>query len=146
MMSMADGQQLSKLHTIVSELIAAVAWREGIVTQVFEEFGPAAGSAERTRRMFHDLVYSAIDELRTEYGDTADPHAARAFGLDPEAVLGVPALANGPSTIVAFAVWRRKDLWLFLAGRFSGGPDTAHYVILLGATSQNASVAMSRTA
>jgi len=125
---------------LLREVLQAVAWREDVVTVVYDEFGPAHDESDHWRRQFHEQIRSAIEELQLELGPTADSGDAAKYGLDPERLLGPPPFENPPSVIVAFAVWRHRDLWVFIAGRFCRTGSDSHYVIVFGAVSQDTSV------
>ena len=137
---------MSVLTAILDDLIRAVAWREGIVSRVYSEFGPEADASNDARQRFHDIVRGAIDELHLEQGPSADAGAAKAIGILPEVILGCEPFDNPPSTIVAFAVWRRADLWVFLAGRFCRKLQLSHFRIVLGPTTQIGPVAQAMIA
>jgi hypothetical protein len=131
---------------ILRELLEAVAWRDDFVTQVYDEFGPAGDPSGQARIQFHEKNRSAIEELQHELGPTVDLDAALKYGLDPEVLLGAPRLTDALSTIVAFTAWRYRDLWVFIVGRFCASADASHYVIVIGATSQDDSVAEAKIA
>jgi hypothetical protein len=128
---------VSDLTRILDQLLRAIAWRDGVVTEVYSEYGPAADVSAGAREQFKNLVRSAIDELTTELGPTVGAETAGASGIDPETILGDPPFDNPPSVILAFAVWRHRDLWVFVVGRFCRSAAMSHFIILLGATSQS---------
>jgi hypothetical protein len=131
---------MSPVEPILREVLQAVAWRDDVVTRVLDEFGPAHDESDHWRRQFHEQIRSAIEELQEQLGPTVDAQIAGKYGLEPERLLGPPPFVNPPSSIVAFAAWRTRDLWVFLAGRYCGSAIASHYVILIGATSQDSSV------
>jgi hypothetical protein len=137
---------MSSPALILREILQAVAWSEDVVTRIYDEFGPAHDDSDHWRKQFHEQIRSAIEELQQELGATVDSSDAVRFGLDPERLLGPPPFEDAASVIVAFAAWRYRDLWVFIAGRFSASTAMSHYLILIGAASQDTSLAAEQVA
>jgi hypothetical protein len=102
---------------VVDELKATLGTHYGFCERVLEDSGFVPGPCEVPGQAFTARVHAAIDAMRSEFGPTGDPDIARRVGLDPECTFGPPAEPETDAYWHAFAVWRTRDIWIFLAAR-----------------------------